>query len=405
LSILAVLLPRPQESILALATVEEWSTAPPVLAGSAHEEPFWPEIALAAWLLGSIAMLCVTAMRQQRFLRSLGILVRGDDGLIRSSALTSPLVVGAFIPRLIVPADFEQRHSAQLRALMLAHEQKHLERGDTRIAAGAALLVCTFWFNPLVYYALRLLRMDQEMACDAATLAHSGTERRLYAEALIDTQLAEQFGVVLPVGCHWRSSHPLKARISMLKNPLPGRARMRAGIVTAGLIGMGAAMALWAAQPATDSDDVVVLSMKWIVEEPKVNGMGRVTRLSRDNKLVPLGTELVSGFGGMSTYDVACTPRALAAAADGAAQWLLACKFLRDGKVWALPEITTSEGQLPSIDMTDPDTGVRLYLVVNASSSPDRIRLARQNAAREASMPPPTPVFKSAPPTPQVAFP
>ncbi len=405
LSLLAVLLPRPQESIHALATVEEWSTAVPVLVGPARDELPWPATVLAAWVLGSIAMLCATGMRQQRFLRSLGLLVRGDDGLLRSPALTSPLVVGAFRPRLIVPADFEQRHSAQLRALMLAHEQKHLERGDTRIAAGAALLVCTFWFNPLVYYALRLLRMDQEMACDAATLAHSGTERKLYAEALIDTQLAEQFGIVLPVGCHWRSAHPLKARISMLKNPLPGRARMVAGIVTAGLIGTGAAMALWAAQPATVADEVVVLSMKWIAEEPKVGPqqIGRTIRLSLENKLVPLGTELVSGYG-KSPYNVACTPRALAAAADGAAQWLLECRFLKDGKVLALPAITTSEGGLPSIEMTDPDNGVRLYLVVNASSSPDRIRLARQNAAREASMPPPTPVFRSAPATPVRIF-
>jgi bla regulator protein blaR1 len=405
LSLLAVLLPRPHAFIHALATVEEWSTAVPVLVGPARQELYWPAIAISAWLVGSIAMLCVTGIRQQRFLRSLGPLVRGDDGLLRSHALTSPLVVGAFRPRLIVPADFEQRYSAQLSALMLAHEQKHLERGDTRIAAVAALLVCIFWFNPLVYYALRLLRMDQEMACDAATLAHSGAGRKHYAEALIDTQLAEQFGVVLPVGCHWGSAHPLKARISMLKNPLPGRARMVAGIVTAGLISTGAAMALWAAQPTTDSHEVVVLSLKWNVEEPKVNGYGRITRLSRDNMLVPLGTELVSGFG-QSRYNVSCTPSALAAAADGAAQWLLQCKFLRDGKVLALPTITTSEGQLPSMDMTDPETHVRLYLVVNASSSPERIRLARQNAAREAAMPPSAPVLKqSAPSTPQVIFP
>jgi len=406
LSLVAVLLPRSQESVRALAAVEEWSTTVPVLAGPTREQLPSSALVLLAWMSGCFAMLCVTGIRQRRFLRSLGLLARGDDGLLRSSAVVSPLVVGAFRPRLIVPVDFEQGHSAILRELMLAHERKHLERGDTRIAAGGALLVCIFWFNPLVYFALRLLREDQEMACDAATLAKSGTERRLYAEALIDTQLAGQFGIVLPAGCHWRSAHPLKARVSMLKNPLPGRARMMAGIATVGLIGTGATMALWAAQPATVTDDVVVLSMKWMVEEPKSGKIGRIIRVAFDNRLVPLGTELLSEAGingGKSLpYNIACTPRAVAAAPAGAGQWLLGCRFLKDGKVLALPEITTSEGELPTIDMTDPDTGVRLYFVVNASNSPERIRLARQNAAREASMPPPTPVFRSAPSVPEI---
>jgi beta-lactamase regulating signal transducer with metallopeptidase domain len=405
LGLLAVLLPRPPKSVLAAATVEQWNTAVPALAAPAAQELPWAAAILVAWLVGSVVMLCVTAIRQRRFLRSLELPVQREDGLLRSPALTSPLVVGALRPRLIIPANFEQRHPRALRTLMLAHEQQHLERGDTRIAAGAALLVCVFWFHPLVYYALRLLRIDQEMACDAAALAHSGTDRKLYAQALIDTQLAEQFGVVLPVGCHWRPAHPLKTRITMLKNPLPGRTRMIFGIVTAGLIGAGAATALWAAQPGTTADDVVVLSVQWMAQErTSPEKIGRTFRLSQANKLVPLGTELVTGFG-QAPYTVACTPHALADTADGAAQWRLDCRFLREGKLLAQPVITTSEGGLPSVDMTDPESGVRLHLVVNASRSPDRIRLARQNAARDAAAPAPAPVFKSAPSAPQPVFP
>src|SRR5688500_15327747 len=60
LSLLAVLLPRPQESIYALATIEEWSTTVPMLAGPVREELPWAATLLATWVLGSSAMLWAT---------------------------------------------------------------------------------------------------------------------------------------------------------------------------------------------------------------------------------------------------------------------------------------------------------------------------------------------------------
>jgi TonB family protein len=64
---------------------------------------------------------------------------------------------------------------------------------------------------------------------------------------MLKTQLA---GFGLPVGCHWQSSHPLKERIEMLKQPLPARTRKIAGsLFVATIVGCGT-WAAWAAQPA-----------------------------------------------------------------------------------------------------------------------------------------------------------
>ncbi|MCH1932675.1 hypothetical protein L9G16_21260, partial [Shewanella sp. A25] len=66
----------------------------------------------------------------------------------------------------------------------------------------------------------RAMRLDQELACDAATLRRFPKARRLYAEALLKTELAH---TPLPFGCRWPAAarHPLEVRLAALK----GRAR------------------------------------------------------------------------------------------------------------------------------------------------------------------------------------
>src|SRR5262249_10210178 len=116
------------------------------------------------------------------------------------------------------------------RAMVLAHEQAHLRRRDPQVNALAALWVSLSWFNPLMHWALRLFRFDQELACDASTLALSGTAPRQYADALLKTQLTTDNLRPAVMGCHWHSAHPLTERINMLKRPLPGALRRRGGL-------------------------------------------------------------------------------------------------------------------------------------------------------------------------------
>jgi TonB family protein len=67
---------------------------------------------------------------------------------------------------------------------------------------------------------------------------------------MLKTQLADSG---LPVGCHWQSSHSLKERIEMLKQPLPARTRKIAGSLSVAFLVAGASWAAWAAQPAQAS--------------------------------------------------------------------------------------------------------------------------------------------------------
>ena len=203
------------------------------------------------WMTGVAVALGSALRRQRRFVRALGLLQpTAEADVWRAATVTaSPALVGALRPRIVVPLDFEARYNAAQRALVLVHERLHRARGDAQVNAFATLVCCAFWFNPLVYFAASRFRFDQELACDAAVMERFPRARRRYAEAMLNTQLAD---LGLPAGCHWQSCHPLKERIAMLKQILPGRARRACGIgVTVVLVACGS-VAVWAAQPVNE---------------------------------------------------------------------------------------------------------------------------------------------------------
>jgi TonB family protein len=222
-------------------------------AASAWQFDAMPWLA-SLWLLGMAASMLRLMRQQQRFLRALGPLAAGEGQLLRArTTVGCPALVGAWQPRIIVPADFDVRFTPVERALIIEHEQLHRARGDAQINLFVAALRCLFWFNPLVHFAASRFRFDQELACDAIVISRFPEARRPYADAMLKTQLAGDSGQEpgLPVGCYWQSSHPLKERITMLKHPLPGRARSAFGFGIAAALSACCTYAAWAAQPAT----------------------------------------------------------------------------------------------------------------------------------------------------------
>ncbi|MFZ6779267.1 M56 family metallopeptidase [Undibacterium sp. Ji83W] len=208
----------------------------------------WPVILVSAWLIGSLAMLALFGMQHLHFLRRLGKLTRADGIYLASDVDTGPALAGCFRPKIIVPADFFERYSAAEQALIILHELVHKRRGDVIANTLFALLQCLFWFNPFVHVAARCFRLDQELACDASVIAQEPQARRVYAEAMLKTQLS-----VTPsaLACHWPSRHPLKERIMQLQQNSPGKLkRISAYVVLSCLCGVSAYSA-WAATPVS----------------------------------------------------------------------------------------------------------------------------------------------------------
>ncbi len=206
-------------------------------------------IGLAGWASGSLLMLFYVVRRQRVFIRSLGPMTAMPDGTHRSSSVRTPLLVGAWHPRIVLPLDFESLYDHDERALVLAHERAHRDRGDQLVNVVATSWLCLFWFNPLMYWALGRLRFDQEISCDSVVLAAKPTQRRRYANALLRAQIATESGWRAPVVCSWQSSHPLTERITMLKHPQPNPKRRRSALVLTCALLVAANYAVWTTLP------------------------------------------------------------------------------------------------------------------------------------------------------------
>jgi TonB family protein len=224
----------------ALVRMGEVALGDPVAASLPVE---WRGVVVTAWITGALLALAWFALTQRSFMRQLQ---RKRDRAFDTVEGQGPALVGLWRPRIVLPKDFRERYTRGERRLVLAHEIAHLRAGDLHAQALATALRCLFWFNPLVHLAASAFRFDQELACDANVLMKFPRARSRYGSAMLKTQLAV---TGLPVGCHWQSSHPLKERIEMLKQPLPARTRRLAGsMLVAVIVGCGT-WAAWAAQP------------------------------------------------------------------------------------------------------------------------------------------------------------
>jgi beta-lactamase regulating signal transducer with metallopeptidase domain len=250
---LVVLLPAPSQPLqmtvdaIPQALLRALPTAVSSSLGAAGAD--YASIGLVGWASGSLLLLFYVVRRQRAFIRSLGPTTAMPDGTHRSSSVRTPLLVGAWRPRIVLPVDFESLYDHDDRALVLAHERAHRDRGDQLVNVVATLWLCLSWFNPLMYWALGRLRFDQEISCDAMVLAARPTLRRRYANALLRAQIATESGWRAPVACSWQSSHPLTERITMLKHPLPTPTRRRSALVLTCALIAAANYGVWTTLP------------------------------------------------------------------------------------------------------------------------------------------------------------
>lgn len=204
---------------------------------------------LLAWGLGCAACAIVLVLRQRRYVLGLGVLRPLRAGVWQAAGVRGlPAVLGLLNPRIVLPHDFADRYDAVERRLVFAHECVHLRRGDSRAHAVAAALLCLHWFNPLMHWALRRFRDDQEQACDAAVLARRPQARRRYAEAMLKPPAS---GPHAAWACPWSSLHSLQERIAMLKRPALSRGTLTASRALAAAIVAATGCAAWAQQPAS----------------------------------------------------------------------------------------------------------------------------------------------------------
>lgn len=278
--LVALLLPLPRAALLQQVPTLPLNVMPGAIDALNGPSLPWAGLLFALWALGAGIRLLRDLHAQHRFERSMGPLTPRTDGSWQASSDPGlPALVGLWRPRIVVGPDFDQQFSAQEQGLILQHERSHRRNGD-HWANGALLLArAVFWFHPLLPWAARRFLRDQELACDARTIAPQPALRGLYASTLLKAQLVHP---VAPAVCHWRSQPVLKERIAMLKQSKRKALPWVSGqVLVVGLcVGMGAVA--WASQDsAVGSPRIGVEPFEHAEDDAAKAGLDRPIQIDR----------------------------------------------------------------------------------------------------------------------------
>jgi beta-lactamase regulating signal transducer with metallopeptidase domain len=192
--------------------------------------------------LGSLGVLARATAEVWRLRRALRHGAANDARLIRISAeaaksmgVASPppaCVVTASVspllwvrrsgPLIVVPRRLSDELTDEQLGCVVAHEIAHYLRRDHWTNLLSLLVAAVCWWNPVVWWARRELRIAQEACCDALVISRSVASRRKYAETLFQALefLQAERSLLPALASGFGNKSWTERRFEMIANPL-----------------------------------------------------------------------------------------------------------------------------------------------------------------------------------------
>ena len=147
-------------------------------------------ILLGIWIVGMLAMMILiikSSLRLRTIKRSALSLqnpevrrlynkclnemkIARNISVYSTAFLKSPIIVGLLKPCIYLPIHLiSDYHESDMR-YMLLHELQHYRHKDALANYLMNFVGVLYWFNPFVWFALREMRNDREIACDTSVL-------------------------------------------------------------------------------------------------------------------------------------------------------------------------------------------------------------------------------------------
>lgn len=140
-------------------------------------------ISSAVWLLGIAVMLVYTGVSFIILKRKTAESIKTEKGVYICDAVDSPFILGVIRPKIYLPSNISDGD----REFIVSHEKAHIKRGDHLWKPLGFLMLCVYWFNPLLWVAYILLCKDIEAACDERVLKEKGADiKKRYSETLLN---------------------------------------------------------------------------------------------------------------------------------------------------------------------------------------------------------------------------
>ncbi len=212
------------------------------------------------WFCGAVIGLLWTAAVNLHFYRILkkNRIQRMDRSefalnVYESEDLQTPCLFGLIFPAVyLTPEAWKDKTT---RNMVLEHEYCHYLHGDQLWALLRGICAALWWWNPLVWAAVNMMRMDCEQACDEHALHRIGEEHRfLYGEVLIQTAAkGNGKGYRLIASTMTSEKDDLKGRLCMI---MKRRKNQMISVVLAGVLTVSAAVMCFGENKSSGETDV-----------------------------------------------------------------------------------------------------------------------------------------------------
>lgn len=187
--------------------------------------------------------------------------------LYSTEALKSPAAAGIFRPSVYLPVSVLSDFRKDSLRYVLLHELQHFRQHDSVVNLLAEFGRILYWFNPAVWYGMKKMRLDREIACDSAVLEIlKDCEYSGYGHTLLD--LAEKVSFPFSSGLGGSSSQIRLRILNIAGYRRDNRRRKRRGILayllsTALFLNCAPLLTIWGSEAvyAFDAGDKKVVSL------------------------------------------------------------------------------------------------------------------------------------------------
>ncbi len=216
-------------------------SSPPTAQSSTREPVDWPFWIFLIWTAGAsivlvrlIAAAIGTKLLVHRAsptedhhlghllaVHALQMGIKRKISLLHAPGVTVPLTCGWLHPSILLPPE-SSSWPEKRKEIVLLHELAHIKRGDFLLSILTRIVCFLYWFNPLVWIAIKKIAVEREHASDDCVIL-AGIKASDYASHLLE--IAKRVSVMRwfsPAGITIAKKSNLEVRImSILNNKKP----------------------------------------------------------------------------------------------------------------------------------------------------------------------------------------
>ncbi|NFE19069.1 M56 family metallopeptidase [Clostridium botulinum] len=145
----------------------------------------------------------------------------------------APCVYGVLKPKIYIPKYKYSTDDYKYLSHIFLHELIHYKRKDLIYNFLGTITILIYWFNPIIWFIVKKMKLQREYACDAYVLEILGKEESIeYGMTLINfSKLISSSRKVPQLAVFFETKNQVKRRIKMIKNFKKGSYRMSAAAV------------------------------------------------------------------------------------------------------------------------------------------------------------------------------